>query len=106
MAAWPNGIEPRPNIEYFMKIRLWLYTIALASALCGCGSGGDDPSIHIGRPAPRLMQVAPAAKAPGIAGDYKDVVQQIYVAYFGRPADADGLGYYEALFLAANAPTT
>jgi hypothetical protein len=40
-----------------------------------------------------------------VAADYNSVVQQVYVGYFGRPADPGGLAYFAQLFLAANAPT-
>ena len=38
--------------------------------------------------------------------DYTKLVQSIYVAYFGRPADPDGLAYFQKQFQDANAPTT
>ena len=40
------------------------------------------------------------------AASYSTVVQDLYVAYFGRPADYYGLQNFEASLLAANAPTT
>ena len=36
--------------------------------------------------------------------DYATVVQELYIAYFGRPADANGLTNFENALLAANAP--
>lgn len=38
--------------------------------------------------------------------DYSNVVQSLYVAYFGRPADYFGLQNFSAALSAANAPTT
>lgn len=38
------------------------------------------------------------------AADYRDVVQQIYIAYFGRPADPGGLAYYQDMFQRIGAP--
>ena len=38
------------------------------------------------------------------ASDYQDVVQDLYIAYFGRPADPNGLANFEAALLAAGAP--
>ena len=40
------------------------------------------------------------------AADYGSVVQQIYVAYFGRPADTNGLAAFTSVFSALGAPTT
>ena len=37
---------------------------------------------------------------------YNTVVQQLYIAYFGRPADPSGLTNFAAALAAANAPTT
>jgi hypothetical protein len=39
------------------------------------------------------------------ASDYENVVQSLYIAYFGRPADPNGLANFEADLLADNAPT-
>jgi len=40
------------------------------------------------------------------SASYATVVQELYVAYFGRPADPTGLQNFEAALAAANAPTT
>jgi S-layer protein len=40
------------------------------------------------------------------AASYSAVVQELYVTYFGRPADFFGLQNFEAALAAANAPTT
>ena len=39
------------------------------------------------------------------APNYATVVQELYVAYFGRPADPTGLTNFENALSAANAPT-
>lgn len=39
------------------------------------------------------------------ATDYTDVAQQLYISYFGRPADTYGLASYTAQLAAAGAPT-
>lgn len=40
------------------------------------------------------------------AADYTSVVEQLYVSYFGRPADTYGLANFSAQLAAMNAPTT
>lgn len=40
------------------------------------------------------------------ASDYVRVVQEFYIAYFGRPADPAGLRFYSEFLDANNAPTT
>jgi len=40
------------------------------------------------------------------AADYANVVQQLYVSYFGRPADYYGLQNFEAQLNTMGAPTT
>jgi S-layer protein len=40
------------------------------------------------------------------SASYSTLVQELYVTYFGRPADFYGLQNFEAALLAANAPTT
>lgn len=39
------------------------------------------------------------------AADYTNLVQALYVSYFGRPADTHGLANFSAALSAANAPT-
>ena len=39
------------------------------------------------------------------SSSYQTVVQELYVTYFGRPADAQGLQNFEAAMVAAGAPT-
>ena len=48
---------------------------------------------------------APSRKASLTAADYQTAVEQLYVAYFGRPADPGGLANFENALLAAGAPT-
>ncbi|MES2321533.1 MAG: DUF4214 domain-containing protein [Pseudomonadota bacterium] len=46
-----------------------------------------------------------SASATPVTADYYDVVQRIYVGYFGRPADPGGLEFYAGVLLNAGAPT-
>lgn len=74
--------------------------LAMAGLAAGCG--GDSVQ------QPRLAQGAtvPQGATALTAKDYYTVVQQIYVSYFGRPADVGGLQYWAERMLAANGPTT
>lgn len=62
---------------------------------CGGGSSGDTPSQKVQKP---------RAKTALTAADYAVSVQQLYIAYFGRPADPTGLANFEAALQAAGAP--
>ena len=73
---------------------------ALAAALSACGGGTDKA----GSPAPaQLAQGGIVRQGAAVANPYAAVVQQLYLAYFGRPADAAGLANFEAA-LAGRAP--
>ncbi len=50
--------------------------------------------------------MAAVATTTAVAADYAALVQQIYIAYFGRPADPIGFTNYKAQLAALNAPTT
>jgi len=66
------------------------------------------------------MAITPVPNNPGVvsaqgvqvtqastpASAYETVVQQLYVSYFGRPADPLGLQYFESMFASVQAPTT
>lgn len=71
--------------------------------LASCGGGNSAPAAGAASPAMQAA-VRPAA-AGATTDDYRDVVQQVYVGYFGRPADSGGLVYYEQLLLTNGAPT-
>lgn len=53
-----------------------------------------------------MAKQAGAAAAPAELADYTKVLQQIYVGYFGRPADPAGLVYYADMLRSVGAPTT
>jgi len=73
--------------------------VALAMLSAGCGGNDLAESHRAPRQARQLVQsqAAPAA--------YGTVVQQLYIAYFGRPADSSGLTNFSAALAAAGAPS-
>ncbi len=79
-----------------------LLGLGMVVLLCACGDSVDVS-------APR--KVAPSAPAPHylasgvVVLDYRTVVQQLYIAYFGRPADTGGLANFASQLLALGAPT-
>ena len=91
-------------------------TLFLVSLLVAC-SGGDTPGTspasheqtrHRLTPSHSLLHrhgAEPRRTQKAIAADYQVAVQELYIAYFGRPADPTGLANFEAALLAAGAPT-
>ncbi len=72
--------------------------LLMAAALCACGASQD--------PTPAAKPPAPQYHAAGSAAvDYRTAVQQLYIAYFGRPADVGGQASFESQLLALGAPT-
>jgi hypothetical protein len=69
--------------------------------LTACGGGGFDSA-----DAPKVQRLAMRAPAnvQHAAADYKDVVQSLYLAYLGRPADYVGLNFWTQKFSDANLP--
>ncbi|HEY8027256.1 MAG TPA: DUF4214 domain-containing protein, partial [Burkholderiaceae bacterium] len=70
-----------------------------ALALSACGDGGNE-SGNVDVPAK-----AKALVLQKNAGDYQTAVQELYVSYFGRPADPTGLTNFEMGLFSAGAPT-
>lgn len=75
--------------------------VLLGLSLAGCG--GDAPGV----PEQSGTQVSQAAstvqESPNLA--YYPMVQQLYLAYFGRAADPAGLEFFAQQYRAAGAPT-
>jgi hypothetical protein len=74
-----------------------LFAVLLAS----CG-GDQQPVRHASAVLAASVTSAPA----GVDPDYEYLVQQLYLGYFGRPADPAGLAYFTQAYRAAQAPTT
>ncbi len=84
--------------QFLKKSMLFLF-----AALSGCNS--QDPSISIFQTttASRSQVNQPVQHS---AAEYENIVQQIYIAYFGRPADRAGMNFYSEALANANAPVT
>ncbi len=77
--------------------------LSLCLLLGACGGGNGNT----GAPGATVLagSVQRAAAQPPVAADYFDVLQHVYVGYFGRPADPAGLRFYANVTLAGDAPT-
>lgn len=72
-----------------------------AFLLAGCGGSGTN-EVSAG---PGMQRQLAAVAQYAQAQDYTTAVQQLYVAYFGRPADSNGLSNFAAVLADAGAPT-
>jgi hypothetical protein len=86
-----------------MRKPLLSTALALVVVLLASCGGQQRPQVQHG-------SAARAAGAVGVAADvdadYEYLVQQLYLGYFGRPADPAGLAYFTRAYRAAHAPTT
>jgi len=73
--------------------------IVLAVSSLASACGGDTSNSQT------TLMASTSASSQVQAADYAVVVQQLYIAYFGRPADPAGLTNFENALLTANAPT-
>ncbi len=99
-----NVVASRSNKARSVKPVLSALLAASVFALSACGGDNSQTAAS----APRLAAVSGqnvVMTAGAQLSDYQEVVQRIYVAYFGRPADTSGLPFFEQQFLNAGAPT-
>jgi hypothetical protein len=73
--------------------------LAVLAAVMMAGCGGDASSAR------EQYKHARNDKSVATAADYETAVQELYVSYFGRPADPAGLANFENALLGAHAPT-
>jgi hypothetical protein len=83
----------------FPDVRKLIRSTAIAALLaCLASCGGDQqqaPTRH-----------SAGLRSLGAAANYEALVQQLYLGYFGRPADPAGLAFYANAMRTTNAPST
>lgn len=79
---------------------LFAVLLFVLSTLVGCGSE-QPPEITVQASSKSSRMQGGSAAAP----THEDMVQLLYVGYFGRPADFGGRDWYAALYRTADAPT-
>lgn len=86
-----------------MKILFKRSTILLSGVLlAACGGGGDAGQ---SAPAPKFAASIQSTVTQQAVTDYYPVVQQLYISYFGRPADVSGLQNFSQQLTQLNAPS-
>ena len=83
--------------KHFGRPAAYLFVVACAWALAACG--GDSSKSGQSADA-QSKQLHRSGKAT--ASDYAPAVQELYIAYFGRPADPNGLINFENELAATN----
>ncbi len=74
---------------------------AAAFLLAACGGANTDGTAGV----QNTMRLAAAVKSAAAPANYTTAVQQLYVAFFGRPADSSGLTNFSAALASAGAPS-
>ena len=82
-----------------------LLVCALVSACGGGGGRGSGSSTTSGNSSAKEATAHDKSSATTAVSIYGAEVQQLYIAYFGRPADPGGLTNFSAALQTANAPT-
>ena len=77
--------------------------LILTGSLSGCGGNSGSNSGNNALEATSARQVRGAQKTAE-TNPYATLVQQLYVSFFGRPADPTGLANFETALANANAP--
>ncbi len=84
---------------------VWLFAVGFSMLLSACGGNGDTQSMAGDATQKAVQSRKSASSATVTASAYETVTEQLYVAYFGRPADAAGLAAFETKLANDGAPT-
>ena len=90
-----------------MILRKGWVAVLTGMLLSACGGAGSDVSSSASSTTAGAKQQVTRHLQRGqkaVASDYADLVQELYIAYFGRPADPNGLNNFAAQLAAADAP--
>lgn len=97
IGAHQSSVESPTMMPYRKSLLASFAVMAFPLLLAACGGANtSSPDTH----SERLL----ASSTAVVAADYQQSVQQLYIAYFGRPADSGGLASFEAQLAAAGAP--
>jgi Domain of unknown function (DUF4214) len=91
--TFPMRIRTTMNIRTLLIFCCTLFLIA-------CGGNPDTA-----QPQAALRQATTTQNTQANVSDYRTVVAQVYLAYFGRPADPDGLLFFSQVLHRIAAPT-
>ncbi len=78
-----------------------LAALTLGLFLCACGDNAPSAA----HPGGAGGTTHSSARVVATAADYRPLLQQLYVGYFGRPGDPAGIDFYSQRYLEAQAPT-
>jgi mono/diheme cytochrome c family protein len=80
-------------------------SLILAVLLTACGGGTPETQATQQPQLAASVQLAPQGLQSVSAADYAPLVQELYISYFGRPADSGGLANFQSQLLQLNAPS-